>query len=148
MNLDHLITAKCIFSYCSTTISLTGRVDITGFLEEGRVTWDFEKRCRFMYGICRMNTKCARYSKPISWYEMRLCCKQAHCWKKQPPVLFSLEMRLLLLCFLPFHLSLEAACHQTGPVAFIDKPKEVQTCGLGSSGDVNHSLDVTNRIIH
>lgn len=53
-----------------------------------------------------------------------------------------------VLCFLPASLPSEAACRQAGPGAYTDVPREVQTRGLGSSGDVNHSLDVANRIIH
>lgn len=53
-----------------------------------------------------------------------------------------------VLCSFPSHLPSEAACHQPGPGTYTDMPSKVQTCGLGSSGEVNHSLDVTNRIIH
>lgn len=43
------------------------------------------------HAVWRMNTECARLSKPISCFEMRLCCKQAHGWKKQPPISSPLE---------------------------------------------------------
>lgn len=147
----HRSTTKRIFLPLFTTIYLTGRVDVTGFLQEAALLGILKKmlvRGEKGHEVWRTNRKRARFNEPISCFEMRLCCQQPSSWKKQLPTPSPLEMPLFCVLFAPFSpppLRLPASRQAREPA---------QTCygrfrlWAGVFWDVHPPPDVTNRTIH
>lgn len=94
-----------------------------------------------------MNRKCARFKKPMSCFEMRLCCRQPSSWKKQFPILAPLEMLLFSAVFAPFSPPLQGCLPADRPGSPPRPAKGGSDSGLGSPGDVHPSPDVTNGTI-